>query len=174
MYQFCRNELRAVESELKRAEEEIFIGHEREMVKKISELGRIILNFRQTLTSHRYLIEDYSRSLKVSDDAPLVATIKRWRREFMLTYERAQELQDIYHELRGTNDELLSTKQNEIIKTLTIVSFIILPLSLIASVFGMNTKTPLTGTPIDFWYIIGLMIVSTISVAFYFKYKKWW
>ena len=59
-------------------------------------------------------------------------------------------------------------------KVLTIMAFITFPLSVIASIFGMNTKTlPIVGVPHDFWIIMGIMVFATIMFFALFKYKKW-
>jgi magnesium transporter len=77
-------------------------------------------------------------------------------------------------ELRDTNDSLLSTKQNEIMKALTVMAFVTYPLALIAAVFGMNTAhTPLVGHPLDFWLVVAIMITAAAIFFAYFKYKRW-
>ena len=78
------------------------------------------------------------------------------------------------NELRETNNSLLSTKQNEIMKVLTIVSFIAYPLTILAALFQMNTKyTPIVGMPNDFWIVTGTMFIVAIIFYLYFKSKKW-
>ena len=77
-------------------------------------------------------------------------------------------------ELRETNNSILTTKQNEIMKTLTILAFIVVPLATLSQIFGMNvTHTPLVGLPYDFWIIIGIMLGLALAMFGYFKYKKW-
>ena len=59
-------------------------------------------------------------------------------------------------------------------KILTIMAFVTFPLSLIASIFGMNTSTlPVVGYEYDFWVIIGGMFMFTVIFFAFFKYKKW-
>ena len=96
----------------------------------------------------------------------------------MRTFKQVQSqilfLTEIVTELRETNNSLVSTKQNEIMKVLTIMAFITFPLSLIASIFGMNTiDIPLVGQDGDFVIIMGIMGVSTLCMFAFFKYKKW-
>ena len=77
-------------------------------------------------------------------------------------------------DLRTTNDSLLSTKTNEVMKVLTILAFITFPLSLIASIFGMNIDSaPLANNPYGFWIVIGIMIALMISMFLYFRHKRW-
>ena len=76
--------------------------------------------------------------------------------------------------LRETNNSLLTTKQNEVMKVLTIMAFVTFPLSLIAGIFGMNTAyISIVGMEGDFWIIIGIMFGFTTLFFGYFLYKKW-
>ena len=83
-------------------------------------------------------------------------------------------LKDYSDELRRTNDSLLTTKQNEIIKILTIMAYITFPLTLVTGIFGMNTRhTPVIGIDADFWIIAGFMLALTAGMFVVFKIKKW-
>jgi Mg2+ and Co2+ transporter CorA len=54
------------------------------------------------------------------------------------------------------------------------MAFVTFPLSLFASIFGMNTKTlPLAGFEGDFWIILGIMVAATIFFFAFFKHKRW-
>ena len=83
-------------------------------------------------------------------------------------------MSDIVDELRDTNTALLGTRQNEIMKNLTIITATMLPLSLLANIFSMNTRVlPIAGAQQDFWIIILIMVAVTVAFALYFKLKKW-
>ena len=76
--------------------------------------------------------------------------------------------------LRETNDSLVSNRTNKIIRILTIFSVIVFPLTLLASIFGMNTRfLPLVGHEHDFWIIAGFMLLATLGMLIFFKRKKW-
>ena len=69
---------------------------------------------------------------------------------------------------------MVSTKQNEVMKGLAIMAFVTFPLSLIATIFGMNTHyLPIVGMRGDFWVIIGAMLFLTACFFWYFKRKRW-
>jgi magnesium transporter len=77
-------------------------------------------------------------------------------------------------ELRETNNSLLSTKQNETMKTLTVLTFLFLPLSFVAGLFGMNTmNNPIVGNQFDFWIILAIMAFLGMVSLLYFKRKDW-
>ena len=63
---------------------------------------------------------------------------------------------------------------NEIMKTLTIVSVVFIPLTFIVGVYGMNFENiPELKNPNGYYYTLGGMIVLVIAMVFYFKNKKW-
>ncbi|MEI7719917.1 MAG: CorA family divalent cation transporter [bacterium] len=155
-------------------EDHVFSGDERRMVAQISDVGRVIHHFRQALLSH----EETLNSLEPVGAKFFGAEFSYHMRELVGTYERVlrrlENLHDSLDELRETNNSLLSTKQNEIMKTLTMMAFVTFPLSLISSIFGMNThSTPIVGLPGDFWMVLGLMGALALSFFVYFKYRKW-
>jgi Mg2+ and Co2+ transporter CorA len=54
------------------------------------------------------------------------------------------------------------------------MAFVTFPLTLISSIFGMNTDTlPLVGLPGDFWMIIGIMVTLALSFFTFFRIKGW-
>ncbi|HEY4476287.1 MAG TPA: CorA family divalent cation transporter, partial [Candidatus Paceibacterota bacterium] len=75
--------------------------------------------------------------------------------------------------LEETNNSLLTAKTNEVVRLLTVISTLVLPLTFIASVFGMNALLPLGDHPKDFWFILASMVIAMAMMYFYFKRKRW-
>lgn len=77
--------------------------------------------------------------------------------------------------LNDTNESLLNDKMNQIMKTLTIFSVIVFPLTLFAAIFGMNTIEGMPFMEIDhgFWYVIVIMLLATGGMLIFFKRKHW-
>jgi magnesium transporter len=89
-------------------------------------------------------------------------------------YNHASMLIEVIDELRDTNMAMLTTRQNEVVKNLTIMAFVTFPLSLIAGIFGMNTiNMPISDHPMGFWLILGSMFTLTALVFTYFKMRRW-
>lgn len=174
LYRALGSELDYINSVLGRVEKSVFDGHEREMVEVVSHVNRDILNFRQAIRLHGDVLASFENaSPKIYGD-DFTYYIHAAIGEYQKIASVLEGHRETIAELRKTNDSLLTTKQNETIKTLTIMAFITLPLSLIAAVFGMNVEhTPLIGAPGDFWIIIGLMVVTLIILFVYFKRKNW-
>jgi magnesium transporter len=56
---------------------------------------------------------------------------------------------------------------------LTVFSVVLLPLTLIASIFGMNVHFPGFGTAEAFWLIIGAMLGMIVVLVGFFRWKRW-
>jgi len=174
MYHHMRRNIDSVNAELAAAEDRIFSGEEREMVEVISNLSRELLDFRQTCRAHFETLESLDKAKGNFFDqtfGPYVSDIKE---NFIMVRDAVVNGHELAKELRETNDSLLTTKQNETIKILTVVAFVTFPLSLFTQLFMMNTiDTPIVGRPHDFEIIVGLMVVLALCMVWYFKKKKW-
>lgn len=173
-YEDLHAKLDYLESRLKDIEEEIFKGHEKEMVFDLSLVGRRIIVFRQTMASHNSILSDLSGAMKIAFNNEHARHSESLLSHYAAITRRVEALVSMHSYLRSTNDSLLTTKQNEVMKFLTVISFITFPLMLSTSMFGMNTTyTPILGRPYDFWIIISGMIVVSIAILIYFKLKHW-
>lgn len=74
--------------------------------------------------------------------------------------------------LQNTVLGLINLDQNRIMKIFTFVSLLLMPPTLIASIYGMNVNIPLFGGTIDFFVIIGVMLTAIVTVLIIFKHKK--
>jgi len=80
--------------------------------------------------------------------------------------------------LEETNESILSHRVNDILRVLTAISVIVLPLTLIASIFGMNVGLPgggdpETGSDIHFWVVVGIMLAILLAMVGYFRKRRW-
>lgn len=155
-------------------EDKIFAGREKEMVTQISIVGRLIHDFRRTLEPHKIMLE----SLEPYGDRIFGQGFSYHLRSITGEYERVRHVLEHLHEwlgeMRETNNSLLSLKQNDIMKNLTIMAFITFPLTLLSSLFAIDARhKPIVGMEYDFWIILGIMGAAALIFFSFFKYKKW-
>lgn len=174
LYKSLSAKLDYIDSRLVFIEQEIFAGHEHEMVFEISKVSQRLITFRQTLFSHKEILLEAAPMLSAMFDESFTTNLEELRSHYRHLMRRVSAISDLLEELRKTNDSLVTTKQNEIMKTLTIMAFIMFPLTLMSSVFGMNTDTlPIVGREGDFWIILGMMGIATVGFFGFFRYKRW-
>lgn len=176
LYTAVRDHTNHIADALSRVEREMFDGQERRTVRLISELSRQFLHVEATLASQEESLERFLKVLTArgffgpsfSDRAERILA-ERIQVERLIKTHRA-----IASELRETNIALLEARQNEIMKTLTVINFILLPLGLISWIFAMRTEgMPLVSSPNAFWIVLGGMAVTAIVMTAIFARKRW-
>ncbi len=174
LYKGVEHELEFIRRDLTTIEEHIYSGDEVLMVEAISHVARDLLNLRQIIEPHREVLHTLETEGAQFFGDEFVAYLRSLSNEYYKVHNHIMRLTESLHELRETNNSLLSTKQNETMKVFTIMAFLTFPLTLVAAIFSMDTKeTPLVGLPHDFWIIVGLMALSAAGMITFFKTKKW-
>ena len=172
-YGFSLRQLDHIDEKISQIEEAIFGGREKEMLFALSLVRSDVLNFLRTLKPQGTMLESLiarSESFENKAKPYLIDLLGEHQR----VLNHSENNLDIIEGLQATNESLLNAKTNEIMKVLTIVACITFPLTLISSIFGMNTKSlPIVGQANDFWIVIGMMGVLAATFFIFFKSKKW-
>lgn len=176
LYTSVRDHTNHTASHLARVEQDMFDGHERKTVRAISSISREFLHLEAALANQE---EPLRRFLKALTQRNFFSPAFAERTERILA-EHAQVARlvethrAVASELRGTNTALLEARQNEIMKTLTVISFIVLPLELLALIFAMDVLgAPLEQNPNGFWIIILIMLGIVGCMTLFFARKRW-
>jgi len=174
LYESVDSKLDYLDSRLLEMETEIFENNEKKMVYEISKASKKLIAFKHTMHSHDKIFRDAQPMFEKLYNSSYKRDIKSIHELYLYLQRRADSMYETLTALRETNAAMLTTKQNEVMKTLTILAFITFPLTLFSSLFGMNTiDTPIVGSGGDFWIILGGMIAAAILFFAYFKGKGW-
>jgi magnesium transporter len=174
VYQSLSDELDSINYLLREAEKNIFAGKEREMVFELSRVGREIINFNHIITPHGNILETLKENSEKVLGQNFSLELSKIINEFHKISKILENVTEVLRELRETNNSLLSTKQNEIMKTLTIFTFFALPFGIITGFFQMNTiNTPVVSNENGWFIIVGIELVTLITVYLIAKRKKW-
>lgn len=161
--------------DLDEVEDLIFSGDQRNAVTRILTSRRNIINIRKIMQNHKNILQQLMTMESSLVERP---AIKKYYTNLVEHSKRIWETLDNQKEmievLNNTNESLLNDRMTNIMKTLTIFSVIVFPLSLMAGIFGMNTKNmPFVDHPLGFWIIIGIMSFASFMMLFIFERKKW-
>ena len=161
-------------NKLERIEEEIFEGSgEDEVVRDISNAKQEIINFRKIVRPQRVAFRDLERTkaryiaedLDIYFDDIIDASERAW--------DMLENFKEVVEGLEATNESAIAHRTNEVFRALTAISLIFLPLTLIASFFGMNVHLPFEDSQNAFWVIIAAMLAVVIGVAAFFRRRGW-
>lgn len=147
-----------------------------------NEIGRSIYRWKIQIHELRQIAEAQEEMMKMLQHAKfphIHAETNPYMQDIVGRFSRITAALDKFKEtLSGIFDLQLSLKSdhmNVIMKTLTLVSVIFMPMTFIAGVYGMNFATmPELKWKYGYVYALLLMITIGVSIALYFKKKGWW
>ncbi len=162
-----------IERNVQEIEDMIFEHGGRETVEEISVLRRDIIAYRRIVKPLMPVISrlEYLKSRLIHED--LEVYFSDIGDHLARVWESLEDQKGIIEALNDTHDSLISHRTNEVIQALTIISVIILPLTLVSGLYGMNVRLPFGGTPHAFEAILALMGVTALAMLIVFKSRRW-
>ncbi len=172
-FDYCFPMLRKMGNKLEQIEEDIFQGRSEELVRDISNVKQEIINFRKIIRPQRSTLRDLERTKQ----RYMAADLDVYFDDIVDASERIWDMLENYKEvveaLEETNESVISHRVNDILRVLTAISVVVLPLTLIASVWGMNVAVPGEGTTGAFWAVVGAMLALLVGMLGYFRRRGW-
>ena len=168
-----------MDDEIDTLESSIVAGPTQEALQRLFALKRELVAMRKVITPQRDL---FARSVDQIAELPGLTLDERdYFRDVYDHLIRISDLIDSYRDLlSGATDMYLSTvsiRQNEVMKQLTVIATVFLPLSFITGFFGMNfgyLVTDLIHTDWTFWVVgVGSMVATCVALVVYFRRKGW-
>jgi magnesium transporter len=174
------NVLDAIGEQIETIEDEIYKNSTETQFKNIQQLKKELIFLRKAL----YPLRD-AMSKILKDESGFIDPVNL--RYYADVYDHVVHLidsLDTYKDLTsGLMDiyiNTLNTRMNEVIKVLTVISTIFMPLTFIVGVYGMNFHTdksvwnmPELDSPYGYPIVMGFMLLIVIAMIRYFKFKKW-
>ena len=174
LYKSVSDELDCITDRMKKIEKDIFDGREKAMVFEISRANRDLINLDHALRTHKEILDSLEDVAADAFDMAFHENAIKISNDYYKVENMLSNNIDFLKELRNTNDSLLSTKQNETMKILTVITFLAMPFTVITGFFQMNTRyTPFVGSGHD-WQIIVITEIVAVMVLFIFaKLRRW-
>ena len=175
-FDYCFPMLRKIGNKLDVLEGEIFEGHaSQEIVRDLSNVKQEIINFRSVIRPQRPVLRDLEK-VKQRYLAPDM-DLEIYFDDIVDAHERIWDMLEGYKEvvegLEETSESVISHRLNDILRVLTSISVIVLPLTLLASIWGMNVKVPGEQNLTAFWVIAGVMVVLLVGMVAFFRKRGW-
>ena len=161
--------LRKMGAKLDDLEDDIFEGRSDKIVQDISNAKQEIINFRRVVRPMRAVLRDLERTKQryLADDLDVY---------FDDTTDAVERIWDILENdkevveaLEDSNESVLSHQLNSTLRVLTAFSVALLPLTLVASIFGMNFDLPGDESLLAFWIVIVAMVLIFAGVLLFFR-----
>ena len=173
LFDYCFPILDKIGHKLDSVEDDMFERRAEDVVRDLSNVKQEIISYRKIIKPERSTLRLLERQI----ERFLPEELELYFDDIADRVERIWDLLDNYKEvvegLESTNESVISHRQNDVLRILTVFSATLLPLTLLASVFGMNVDFPGFGTAHAFWVIVLAMLAIGGGLLGFFRWKRW-
>ncbi len=171
--------LAAYNDHLEALEERIFAERGDDLISTIHDLKRRLIGMRKVLLSQNELFVRWTtldHGLIHDDNRPYFRDVQDHARRVV---DLAESYYDTAGSLLETHLSLASVRLNDVMRVLTLIATVFMPLSFLVGVYGMNfdTRSPWNMPELGFYYgypiLMGLMAIIVASMLVYFRRKGW-
>lgn len=162
-----------IDQNLDRLDDRIFRGDARRAVRDLATYRRDLISLRRIIRPGMLVVstlENGRASLLNEDLQPYWSDIAD---HFDRVWDMLGEFKEEIEGFDDTFNTLYSYRINETLRALTIISVILLPLTFISGIYGMNIRLPFEKHPHAFSLIIGMMVLLAVSMLMYFRRRHW-
>lgn len=162
-----------VDGNIRNLEGEIFAEDSRQVMQDLSFIRRDIIALRRIIRPQIAIIENLEKVDRPFIREDLDVYFGDILDHLLKAWEIAEDHLEVINGLADMANALVSYRLNEVMQILTVISVIMLPLTLLSGIYGMNIILPLQDAPASFLLIIGLMFAIAFSMLSYFRHRGW-
>lgn len=170
---YCFPILAKVVHNIQTIEDEVFTENMRQIVQRISVVRRDIIALRRIVKPQLAIVANLEHVDRPFIREDLDVYFGDIHDHLQKAWEELEDHREVLEGLSDTSESVLSYRINNVMKILTIISVMMLPLSLISGIYGMNVILPGENSPWAFLIIIGLMVIIVVAMLASFKKKNW-
>ena len=170
---YCFPILNKIGDNIEEVEDRIFGNRPKGTVADVAIIRRDIISFRRIIKPQTDAVETLEqKEWPVFKEDPEIyfGDIADHLRKIRDTLE---DYKEVVEGLSDTNTTLTSFRTNEVMRLLTIIATIMMPLTLIASIYGMNIKLPLADSSLSFPLTVFIMFCIIVGMLAFFRSRRW-
>ena len=166
--------LEKIGDRIENLEESVVANPSSETLQTIHRLKREMIFLRKSVWPLREVINNLGKTESLLVQQSTDIYLRDVYDHTIQIIDTIETFRDMLSGLHDTYLSSISNKMNEIMKVLTIFAAIFIPLTFIAGIYGMNfSYMPELGWRWGYFTVWGVVLAVGISMAFYFKHKKW-
>ncbi|MFC2063220.1 magnesium/cobalt transporter CorA [Chloroflexota bacterium] len=171
---YCLPILNKIGANIETAEDNIFASRRiPRAIEGISLLRREVIAFRRIIWPMRAVIGSLEPKIRRFTQMDLVVYFGDMTDHVDKIWDGLDEYKEIIEGLNDTHDSLATNRTNEVMRMLTIIASILLPLTVVASVYGMNIPLPFQDSGYSFVFVIFIWIAIVSGMLYFFRRQRW-
>ena len=170
---YCLPILNKIGENIEGVEDNIFANEMPRAIKEISTLRRDVISFRRIIWPMRAVIGSLEPKIRRFTQMDMTVYFGDTVDHVDKIWDALDEYKEIIEGLNDTHDSLATNRTNEVMRMLTIIASILLPLTVVASIYGMNIPLPFQneGYSLIIVFVIWIAIVS--GMLYFFRRQHW-
>jgi magnesium transporter len=162
-----------IEVQIDKVAEELFGSRERENPEKIKNLAQNIIIIIRSILPLKQLVSSMGRIKSELIDDSLSIYFGDAQDNTLMIQEIIGSDNEIFTKMIDIYSTSISNKTNDVMKTLTIIATIFIPLTFIVGIYGMNFQIPELKWSYGYYAIMIFMLLVALSLLYYFRKKEW-
>ena len=173
LFDYCFPILDKIGHKLDRIEDDMFEGAAEDVVRDISNVKQEIISYRKVIKPERSTLRVLERRVARFLPEELELYFDDINDAVERIWDQLDNYKEVVEALESTNESVISHRQNNVLRLLTIISVTMLPLTLMTGIFGMNVIYPGEATRVAFWVILAALLATLIGMIGFFRWKRW-
>jgi len=171
---YCLPILSKVGDNIEDAEDGIFSDRMRGAIREISIIRRDIISFRRIIWPMRAVIGSLEPKIRRFGKMDMVVYFGDMVDHVDKIWDTLDEYKEVIEGLKDTHDSLATNHTNEVMRILTVIATILLPITVVASIFGMNIPLgPFRDSPYSALYISLICLAIIGGMLYFFRRQRW-
>ena len=171
---YCLPSLNKIGDNIERTEDNIFSATGMpKAIEDISMLRRDIISFRRIIWPMRAVVGSLEPKIRRFTKMDLAVYFGDTVDHVDKIWDALDEYKEIIEGLNDTHDSLAANRTNNIVRMLTIVATILLPITVVSSIFGMNIPLPFQHSSHSLLYVFLIIIAIIASMLYFFRRQRW-
>ena len=170
-----RPEVEKLGARLDKIETEVFDAPKPDLVRRILNFKKDVASLRQVVLPERDAVGRLARREFALVDEHLAYRFRDVHDHLIRLADEAMFFQDRIASILDAHLSAVSNQLNAVMKVLTIIATLFMPLTVLTGMYGMNVRLPHLpgGDGAQFWWILGIMLAISTAMVYYFRRKRW-
>ncbi|MGH6690806.1 MAG: magnesium/cobalt transporter CorA [Gammaproteobacteria bacterium] len=170
-----RPETDALEDQIDELEEQAILGHDPHLVRKILGLKRDVASLRRVVLPQRDVVGRLARREYPQITDEITYRFRDVYDHFVRLSEEAILFQDRVTGILEAHLSAVSNRLNVVVKVLTVISTIFLPLTVLTGMWGMNVPLPMFpgSAEAQFWWVAAIIVAIAAGMLAVFRLNRW-
>ncbi len=171
---YCLPIISKISANIEKTEDNIFASRRiPRAIGDISMLRRDVIAFRRIIWPMRAVIASMEPKIRRFTTMDMAVYFGDMIDHVDKIWDALDEFKEIIEGLNDTHDSLATNRTSEIMRMLTVIATILLPLTVVASIYGMNIPLPFQDSHYSFILVFGVWAVIVTGMLYFFRRHRW-